>query len=234
MARAVKKTKELTLEEKLDQALVPVTKFPYEIPSNWCFFYFTSLINIEGGTQPPKSQFVDTPQEGYIRLIQIRDFATDKYTVYVPDTPKMRHIEEEDILIARYGASLGRICTGRKGVYNVALAKTIFSETNLDIVSYNEIKNINENDRIFAIEYLPGQYDQRGDWAAQCIQIVNDGKRPNISTAKVYILSGNISDEDFEISPDTSPHHRHLQRCHVRPEPLYRPHHRGQQRRRCK
>ncbi|WP_434797748.1 phosphoribosylformylglycinamidine synthase [Terrisporobacter vanillatitrophus] len=76
-------------------------------------------------------------------------------------------------------------------------AKTIFSETNLDIVSYDEMKDIKENDRVFAIEYLPGQYDQRADWAAQCIQIVNDGKRPNISTAKVYILSGNISDEDL-------------------------------------
>ncbi len=77
-------------------------------------------------------------------------------------------------------------------------SKTIFSETNLDIVSYDKVKDINENDKVFAIEYLPGQYDQRGDWAAQCIQIVNDGKRPNISTAKVYILSGNISDADFE------------------------------------
>ena len=79
--------------------------------------------------------------------------------------------------------------------YNAA--KTIFSETNLDIVYYDEIENIEKNDKIFAIEYLPGQYDQRGDWAAQCIQIVNEGKRPNISTAKVYILSGNISDEDY-------------------------------------
>ncbi|WP_455538801.1 phosphoribosylformylglycinamidine synthase [Terrisporobacter sp.] len=77
-------------------------------------------------------------------------------------------------------------------------AKSIFSETNLDMVSYDEIKDINENDRVFAIEYLPGQYDQRADWAAQCVQIVNEGKRPNISTAKVYILSGNISDEEFE------------------------------------
>ena len=77
-------------------------------------------------------------------------------------------------------------------------AKTIFSEANLDVVYYNELENINENDRVFAIEYLPGQYDQRGDWAAQCIQIVNEGKRPNISTAKVYVLSGNISDTDFD------------------------------------
>ena len=107
---------------------VPAEEQPYPIPENWCYFYFTSLIDIEGGTQPPKSQFVDTCKDGYIRLIQIRDFATDKYTVYVPDTPKMRHFNENDILIARYGASLGRIYTGLKGVYNVALAKTIFSE----------------------------------------------------------------------------------------------------------
>ena len=128
MARGKKKESALTPEEKLAQALVPVDEQPYKVPGNWCFFFFTSLIDVEGGTQPPKSQFIDEPRDGYARLIQIRDFATDKYTVYVPDTPKMRHLEENDILIARYGASLGRICTGQKGVYNVALAKTIFSE----------------------------------------------------------------------------------------------------------
>ena len=127
MARGKKAAKELSPEEKLQQALVPVEEQPYPIPENWCYFYFTSLIDIEGGTQPPKSQFVDTYKDGYIRLVQIRDFSTDKYTVYVPDTPKMRHFDENDIMIARYGASLGRICIGQKGVYNVALAKTIFS-----------------------------------------------------------------------------------------------------------
>ena len=127
MARGKKAAKELSPEEKLQQALVPAEEQPYPIPGNWCYFYFTSLIDIEGGTQPPKSQFVDTYKDGYIRLVQIRDFSTDKYTVYVPDTPKMRHFDENDIMIARYGASLGRICIGQKGVYNVALAKTIFS-----------------------------------------------------------------------------------------------------------
>ena len=112
----------------LASPFVPAEEQPYPIPKNWCYFYFTSLIDIEGGTQPPKSQFKDTCEDGYIRLVQIRDFATDKYTVYVPDTPKMRHFNESDIMIARYGASLGRICTGLKGVYNVALAKTIFSD----------------------------------------------------------------------------------------------------------
>ena len=75
-------------------------------------------------------------------------------------------------------------------------AKTIFSEPNLDIV-YHETLEFNEGERVFAIEYLPGQYDQRGDWAAQCIQIVNEGNRPEINTAKVYILTGNITDEQF-------------------------------------
>ena len=131
MARGKKNENVLTLEEKLAQALVPDWEKPYKVPKNWCFFYFTSLIDIEGGTQPPKSQFIEEPKDGYVRLIQIRDFATDRYTVYVPDTPKMRHLEKKDILIARYGASLGRICTGQQGVYNVALAKTIFSESAL-------------------------------------------------------------------------------------------------------
>ncbi|MCC0632886.1 MULTISPECIES: phosphoribosylformylglycinamidine synthase [unclassified Clostridioides] len=75
-------------------------------------------------------------------------------------------------------------------------AKTIFSEPNLDVVYYEEIPELN-GERVFAIEFLPGQYDQRGDWAAQCVQIVNQGIRPAINTAKVYILSGKITDEEF-------------------------------------
>ncbi|HBG2786113.1 TPA: phosphoribosylformylglycinamidine synthase [Clostridioides difficile] len=75
-------------------------------------------------------------------------------------------------------------------------SKTIFSEPNLDVVYYEEIPKLND-ERVFAIEFLPGQYDQRGDWAAQCVQIVNQGIRPAINTAKVYILSGKITDEEF-------------------------------------
>lgn len=127
MAKA-KKKEALSLEEKLKNALVPVDEQPYEVPENWCFFRFTSLIDIEGGTQPPKSHFVSEPLEGYVRLVQIRDFASDKYIVYVPDTKKLRKFNKNDIMIARYGASIGRICTGLEGAYNVALAKTIFSE----------------------------------------------------------------------------------------------------------
>ena len=131
MARG-KKQEVLTLEERLQAALVPESEQPYPMPKNWICFWFTSLIDIEGGTQPPKSQFINEYREGYIRLVQIRDFASDKYIVFVPDTDKLKHFNKDDILIARYGASLGRICTGMSGAYNVALAKTIFSSNILN------------------------------------------------------------------------------------------------------
>lgn len=86
---------------------------------------------------------------------------------------------------------------GIDGEVYLNACKTIFSEPNIDIVYHETLENIS-GERVFAIEYLPGQYDQRGDWAAQCIQIVNQGIRPIVNTAKVYILSGNISNEDFE------------------------------------
>lgn len=131
MARG-KKKKFLTPEERLQATLVPESEQPYKVPKNWICFRFTSLIDIEGGTQPPKSQFINEYREEYIRLVQIRDFASDKYIVFVPDTAKLKHFNEDDILIARYGASLGRICTGMSGAYNVALAKTIFSSNILN------------------------------------------------------------------------------------------------------
>lgn len=75
-------------------------------------------------------------------------------------------------------------------------ANSIFSEPNLDVVYFEEVP-CNENERVFAVEYLPGQYDQRADWAAQCIRILNQGMRPELKSAKEYILSGNITDEEF-------------------------------------
>ena len=72
---------------------------------------------------------------------------------------------------------------------------TVFAEPQLDNIS-DELKNI-ENQIVFASEYLPGQFDQRADSAASCIQIVSQGERPLIRTAKVYILGGALSDMDI-------------------------------------
>ena len=70
--------------------------------------------------------------------------------------------------------------------------KTVFSEPQLDTV-YTELPR--GADAVFAVEYLPGQFDQRADSAAQCIQILSQGDRPTVRTAKVYLLYGNLDQE---------------------------------------
>ena len=76
--------------------------------------------------------------------------------------------------------------------------KTIFSEPQLDNV-YKELTEANiENAFIFATEYLPGQFAQRADSAAQCIQIISQGEKPLIKTAKVYALYGKLTKKDIE------------------------------------
>ena len=69
--------------------------------------------------------------------------------------------------------------------------KTVLSEPQLDTVSYDPP----EGSAVFAVEYLPGQYDQRADSAAQCIQILSQGERPVVCTARVYVLEGTLTEE---------------------------------------
>lgn len=72
--------------------------------------------------------------------------------------------------------------------------KTVFSEPQLDVVS----DSIDATGAIvFAVEYLPGQFDQRADSAAQCIQIISQGERPTIRAAKVYVLYGTLTAEEL-------------------------------------
>lgn len=71
--------------------------------------------------------------------------------------------------------------------------KTVFSEPQLDVVS----DEIDLSGAVaFAVEYLPGQFDQRADSAAQCIQIISQGERPAVRTAKIYALYGDLSEKD--------------------------------------
>ena len=72
--------------------------------------------------------------------------------------------------------------------------KTVFSEPQLDIVS-DDIDT--DGAAVFAVEYLPGQFDQRADSAAQCIQIISQGEKPTVRTAKVYALYGELSENDI-------------------------------------
>ena len=77
-----------------------------------------------------------------------------------------------------------------------AAVNTVFSEPAVDVV-YDELPALEEGDRIFAVEYLPGQFDQRADSCEQCIQILRQGERCRVKNARVYIVSGALTDEDF-------------------------------------
>ncbi|MCE2811818.1 MAG: restriction endonuclease subunit S [Planctomycetaceae bacterium] len=83
------------------------------------------VCEFEGGSQPPKSQFIYEPRPGYVRFLQIRDFGSDKNITFIPESKKNRLCVEDDTLIGRYGASVGKILTGKAGAYNVALMKTV-------------------------------------------------------------------------------------------------------------
>ena len=73
--------------------------------------------------------------------------------------------------------------------------KAVFSEPQLDIAT-PEIE-IEKDAHVFAVEFLPGQFDQRADSAAQCIQIISQGDRPTIRSAKVYVLYGELTDSEI-------------------------------------
>jgi len=82
-----------------------------------------------GGSQPPKSEFIGEPRDGYVRLIQIRDYKSDMKAVYIPKELARRFCAADDVMIGRYGPPLFQILRGVDGAYNVALMKAVPDET---------------------------------------------------------------------------------------------------------
>lgn len=106
-------------------------KLPYSIPYNWVWVPHNNIINIIGGAQPPKSQFREYFSDGYIRLYQIRDYGESPLPVYIPIETATKQTKKGDILLARYGASLGKVFRAEAGAYNVAMAKASVKYFNL-------------------------------------------------------------------------------------------------------
>lgn len=73
---------------------------------------------------------------------------------------------------------------------------SVFSEPPVDDVSYD--LPVSEGEKVFAVEYLPGQFDQRANSASECIQLISKGERPAVRNARIYVLSGDLTDEDVE------------------------------------
>ena len=106
-------------------------KFPYEIPESWVWCSHNSILDISGGAQPSKNYFENKPKPNYIRLYQIRDYGESPVPVYIPINLASIQAKKGDILLARYGGSLGKVFHAEQGAYNVAMAKVIFKFENL-------------------------------------------------------------------------------------------------------
>ncbi len=119
-----KRQKAINLAEKLLRSVfLDMYGDPIRNPKGWDVLKMGDVINFKGGSQPPKNTFIHEPREGYTRLIQIRDFKSDKYPSYIPDDLARRRFEKNDVMIARYGPPVFQILRGLEGSYNVALMK---------------------------------------------------------------------------------------------------------------
>ena len=87
------------------------------------------VCDFQGGTQPPKDEWINDPREGYVRMLQIRDYSQGdaKFIQYVKDTKKLHKCKKDDIMLSRYGY-IGQAFMGLEGAYNVALIKVIKKE----------------------------------------------------------------------------------------------------------
>ena len=101
------------------------------IDESWEKIELGKVCDFAGGTQPPKSTFTNEKKDGYMRLIQIRDYKSDKNKVFIPTSERHKVCNEDDIMIGRYGPPVFQILRGIKGAYNVALMKCIPDKTKL-------------------------------------------------------------------------------------------------------
>ena len=125
------------------------------------------------------------------------------YRVYVEKKQGQTHEADGLLREAREFLQIGNLRSVRvlnrydvekieKDLFDYAVG-TVFSEPQVDNVSYEAPTG----DTVFAVEPLPGQYDQRADSAAQCIQILSQGERPLVRTAKVYVLEGKLTEAEL-------------------------------------
>ncbi len=113
---------------------------------HWQKYTFSDVIKIIGGSQPPKSEFINEEKDGYIRLIQIRDYKSDVHKVYIPLEKAKRFVSKSDIMIGRYGPPIFQILRGLEGAYNVALMK---AEPNPEVINREYLYWYLQNYKIF-------------------------------------------------------------------------------------
>lgn len=164
-----------------------IEKFCLEFPEYSMRGSFTNYFDIQGGTQPPKSQFIHSLDKGYVRFLQIRDFSSDNTPTYIPDSNRNKECVETDVLLGRYGASVGKILTGKTGAYNVACAKVIIKSSQIEkkylfyLLHSNRVQNVLKN----ISRSAQGGFN-KGDLSA--IELIIPNKQYQLSLCKILSI----------------------------------------------
>lgn len=126
--------------EKLDELIkarfVEMFGDPIANPKQYKCYTVDDIIQFQGGSQPDKKFFEYEKTPDNIRLIQIRDYRTDKFATYIPTTMAKRFCTAEDIMIGRYGPPIFQILQGLEGSFNVALMKATPKRGNREFIRW--------------------------------------------------------------------------------------------------
>ena len=122
------------LDELIKSRFVEMFGDPVLNQKDFPVYRMDEVVQFQGGSQPDKKYFEYTPSENNIRLIQIRDYKTDRYITYIPKSMAKRFCSSDDIMIGRYGPPIFQILKGIEGAYNVALMKAIPKTGNKEFI----------------------------------------------------------------------------------------------------
>ena len=124
------------LDELVKARFVEMFGDPIANPKQYKCYTVDDIIQFQGGSQPEKKFFEYEKTPDNIRLIQIRDYRTDKFATYIPTTMAKRFCTAEDIMIGRYGPPIFQILQGLEGSFNVALMKATPKRGNREFIRW--------------------------------------------------------------------------------------------------
>ena len=122
------------LDELIKARFVEMFGDPILNQKHFPVYRMDEIVEFQGGSQPDKKFFEYVPRDDNIRLIQIRDYKTDRFITYIPRTMAKRFCTADDIMIGRYGPPIFQILQGIEGSFNVALMKAIPKTGNREFV----------------------------------------------------------------------------------------------------
>ena len=136
-ANIIKRKQQLyALDDLIKARFVEMFGDPVLNQKGFPVYRMDEVVEFQGGSQPDKKYFEYTPTDDNIRLIQIRDYKTDKYITYIPKAMAKRFCSADDIMIGRYGPPIFQILQGIEGSFNVALMKATPKMGNREFVRW--------------------------------------------------------------------------------------------------